>query len=168
MDLVRIGRLRRPHGLRGELVLEGASLTPAELQAVGSFTWRGRDGASRRLVLEEVRGGPERLLVRFQGFEDRDQAARLGAGELLAERSRIPDPGPGVAYTFQLVGLRVVEEDGRELGVLTDVLRSGAHPIYVVRGPRELLIPAVEPVVRRVDLEAGVMVVALPRGLEEL
>src|SRR5687768_5606572 len=77
MDLVRIGRLQRPHGLRGELVLDGVSLTPEELQAVETFTWRGRDGSRRPQVLESVRGPAGRLLVRFQGVEDRDQAAVL-------------------------------------------------------------------------------------------
>lgn len=168
MDLVRIGRLQRPHGLRGEVVLDGASLTGEELLSIGLFVWKGAGRTERALTLQGVRGGGDRLLLRFEGVTDRDQASDLGLGELFVERSRLPDAGPGQAYTFQLVGLRVVEEDGRELGTVAEVMRTGAHPVYVVRGRRELLIPAVEPIIKRVDLEAGVMVVALPRGLEEL
>jgi 16S rRNA processing protein RimM len=106
--------------------------------------------------------------VRFAGVADRDQAAALTRGDLWAEPGALPDPGPGVAYTFQLLGLRVVEQDGRELGLLAEVLRTAAHPVWVVRGARELLVPATETVVKHVDLAAGVITVALPAGLEDL
>jgi len=73
-----------------------------------------------------------------------------------------------MAWTFQLVGCEVRTEDGRVLGALADVLETGAHPVYVVRGEREWMLPAVESVVKRVDLEAGVVTVALIPGLEEI
>jgi 16S rRNA processing protein RimM len=168
MALVTIGRIGRPHGVRGEVRLEASTLDPDDLLSIATFTWRGRDGATRSLRVEAARPTSGALLVHFQGVADRDQAKLLGLGTLLAERERLPDPGPGVAYTFELIGLRVVTEDGRTLGTLQEVMSTGAHPIYVVRGERELLIPAVESIVRRVDLKAGVVTVALPAGLEEL
>ena len=84
------------------------------------------------------------------------------------ERERLPDPGPGVAYTFQLLGLRVETDEGRMLGTLEDIIQTGAHPVYVVRGERELMIPAAPEVLKRVDLAAGVITVVLPAGLEDL
>jgi 16S rRNA processing protein RimM len=168
MALVIVGRLGRPHGLAGELGLDGCSLTPEELTAVGSFTWRGRGQEPRQLTLAEVRPVHMRLLVRFAGVHDRDRAAELTNGELLAEASALPDPGPDVAYTFQLIGLRVQTEEGRLLGTLQDVVATGAHPIYVVQGDRELLVPATGEIVKRVDLSGGVITVALPAGLEDL
>jgi 16S rRNA processing protein RimM len=166
--LVRVGRIGRPHGLRGELTLDGCSLAPDELLAVRELVWRGRAGATRALTITSARPMNARLLVGFAGCTDRDQAAALTNGELLAERSELPDPGPESAYTFQLIGLRVETEEGRALGELADIVNTGAHPIYVVRGERELLIPAAPEVVKRVSLSAGVIVVALPAGLEEL
>jgi 16S rRNA processing protein RimM len=62
----------------------------------------------------------------------------------------------------------VVEADGRELGTIADVVTTGAHPIYIVRGDRELLVPVIPDVVRKVDLTARVVTVALPAGLEDL
>lgn len=169
MDLVRIGLLGRAHGVRGEIALEGASLTAAELLRVGRFTWRARGPeAARSLTLETARDVHGRVLVRFAGFADRDQAAGLTRGELLAERAELPDPGPGVAYTFELIGLQVVDETGRVLGVVADIVATAAHPIWVIRGERELLIPAVPHVVRGIDRERGVISVTLPAGLEDL
>jgi 16S rRNA processing protein RimM len=168
MALIRIGHLGRAHGVRGEIALEGASLSARELLEMRDFTWRRGSEPIRTLTLESARDVHERVLVSFAEAADRDQAAGLARGELLAEAEALPDPGPEMVYTFQLVGLRVIEEDGRELGVIAEVLRTGAHPVWVVRGERELLVPASPPVVRRVDLEAGRVVVALPKGLEDL
>ena len=86
----------------------------------------------------------------------------------MADAKRLPDAGPGMAYTFQLVGLSVVDTSGRPLGKIEDVLQTGAHPVYIVRGARELLIPAVEHVVRHIDWERGIVSVDLPPGLEDL
>ncbi len=166
--LVLIGRVGRPHGVGGELALGGVSLTAAELEALGTLEWRRGGAAPRRLVVEAARAAHDRLLVRFAGIATREQAAELTNGELWAGAEALPDPGPTTAYTFQLVGLRVETEEGRVLGILEGVVPTGAHPVYQVRGARELLIPAAPGVVRRVDLAAGVMVVALPPGLEEI
>ena len=168
MPLVLVGRIGRTHGVQGEVTLTRSSLSVAELMGVGTFVWRGPRGESIDLVLEGARPAHSRVLARFQGYAGRDEAAVLSNGELWAEAERLPDPGPGTVYAFQLVGLRVETEDGRDLGVLEDVLPLAAHPVYVVRGERELLVPATPEVLKRVELERGVITVALPRGLEDL
>ena len=168
MTLVLVGRVGRAHGLKGEVALEESALTALELHAVKSFVRRGRRGETRPLTLETARPAHTRMLVRFAGYGDRDQAATLTLGALLAERDALPDPGPGVAYTFQLIGLDVRTTDGRALGVLEEIIETGAHPVYVVRGTRELLIPATREVVRAVDLAGRVVTVELPAGLEDL
>jgi 16S rRNA processing protein RimM len=168
MELVRIGRLTRAHGVRGELALEGAALSPLELHDIQRFTWRGRGGATLTLTLETARPAHDRILVRFEGYADRDRARSLAPGELLAEPGKLPDPGPGVAYTFQLIGLEVRTSAGRSLGTLEDVISTGANPVYVVRGEREWLLPASPGVVQHVDLEARMLTVELPPGLEDL
>jgi len=168
MSLVRIGRLGRPHGLNGDIALDQTDLTARELLRVETFVWRGRQGQSRDLKLAEARDSIPRPLLRFAGVSDRQGAAALTLGELWAERERIPDPGPGVAYTFQLIGSRVITEDGRELGVLENVWSTGANPVYVVRGERELLLPAHPGVVKSVNLAEAIITVALPAGIEDL
>jgi 16S rRNA processing protein RimM len=167
-SLARIGRVGRTHGLRGEVNVDGVSLTPLELHAVKRFVWRRAGVAERVLTLETARPAHTRLLLRFAGFTAREQAAELVNGELWAEKAALPDPGPTTAYTFQLVGLRVETAEGRALGVIADVIATGAYPVYRVEGEREWLIPGPPEVVKRVDLHAGLMVVALPAGLEEL
>jgi 16S rRNA processing protein RimM len=168
MTLVKVGRIGRPHGVRGEVVLDSCDLTALELHAVRTFTWRGRQGAERALTLHTARPAHDRMLVHFEGIARREQAAELTLGELWADEAVLPDPGPGVAYSYQLVGLRVVEADGRELGTIAEVVVTAANAVYVVHGARELLVPAVPGVVQHVDLAARVVTVTLPPGLEEL
>jgi 16S rRNA processing protein RimM len=163
-----IGRLGRPHGLKGDLLLDGCSLSAEELVDLGTVTWRGARSESRPLTIRAAKAFMAKVQVRFAGIRSREAAAELTNGELWVPRARLPEPGPGQVYAFQLIGLRVKTSQGRELGTIADVMPSGAHPIYVVRGERELLIPATEPFVRQVDLEAGVVTVDPPAGLEDL
>ena len=158
----------RPHGVAGELYVASLSLDAAELKTVGAVEWRGRGGAVRPLRVASVRAAHERLLVMFGGIPNREAAAELTNGELWVDPARLPDPGPGVVYTYQLVGLRVVTPEGRELGVVREVSMVAGRPLYLIRGDRERLLPGHEPFLKHVDLAGGVITLDPPRGFEEL
>jgi 16S rRNA processing protein RimM len=126
-----------------------------------------------------VRPFLHQLLVRFAGVADRDQAAALGGQVLLAEADRLPAPGEGTVYLFQLLDLRVRTVEGRALGRVADVWSTGATPVLVVREdapargapaekPRERLLPMSPEVLVGVDLEEGTIEVRLLPGLDEL
>ncbi len=168
MPLVRVGRLGRPHGIKGEIYLDRTSISASELVGIRTFTWRGPRGDSRPLTLEAARPADRRMLATFGGIRSREQVALLTQGELWTESSLLPEAPPGEVYTFQIVGMEVVAEDGRSLGSVEEILETGAHPVYVVRGAREVLIPAVEPFVQNVDLASRRITVRLIPGLEEL
>ena len=151
------------------MYVDQIALDPDELGAMGPLEWRGRGDDRRTLSLREARLTHARMLVRFTGVSSREKATELTNGELWGEAMKLPDPGPGVVYTFLLVGLRVVEETGRELGVLKDVVTSTAQPLYLVEFEgRERLYPGIPPFVKHVDLAAGVITMELPAGFEEL
>lgn len=153
--------------MAGEIVLDSLALAPAELRRIRTFTFRARDGAERPLVLRAARAAHDRTIVAFEGLATREAAAALTLGELWAEAARLPDPGPGVAYRYQLLGCTVAEVDGREIGVVEDIVDTAAHPLYRVRTPdgREVLIPAVAAFLRSVDVGAKRIVMELPAGL---
>jgi 16S rRNA processing protein RimM len=167
MSLVRIGRLGRAHGLAGELYLYDCDLSPESLREIGTFVWRGARGIERSLTLSDTRSADVRLLVRFAGITSREDAAELTNGSLMLDEAQLPDAGPGEAYQFQLIGLEVHTADGRLLGTVAEAFPTGAHWVYVVRGERELMIPAHAETILNVDLDARRMTVALPAGLEE-
>ena len=167
MTLVRIGRIGRSHGIAGELYLDECDLEPSTLREIGTFVWRSARGIERALTLTDTRPADVRLLVRFAGITNREDAATLTNGSLMVEEAQLPDAGPGEAYQFQLVGLEVRTAEGRLLGTVADAFPTGAHWVYVVRGERELMIPAHAETILNVDLEARRMTVSLPAGLEE-
>jgi 16S rRNA processing protein RimM len=108
------------------------------------------------------------MLVRFVEASDREGAAALTNGRLLVEEERLPDPGQGVVYTFQLVGCQVVTEEGRTVGTVAEVWPSPAHPVLVVRGGSgEVLIPSIPEFVKAVSLAERRLTVRLLPGMEE-
>jgi 16S rRNA processing protein RimM len=143
---VAVGRVGRPHGLAGAFVVERPSDDPARF-AAGATVYAGREPA---LVVESKRSGG-RLVVRL----DRD-VARGTALELPI--SELPPAGDGSYYVFELVGLAVVAEDGRELGRVQDVVPGVANDVLELEGGVGL--PMVEECVLAVDLEGRRIVIA--------
>jgi len=86
---------------------------------------------------------------------------------LIPMQSAEPLP-EGVYYRWQILGLAVVELEGQHLGTVAEILETGANDVYIVRknDPRELLLPAIESVILKVDLEQGRLLVRVPEGLE--
>lgn len=93
------------------------------------------------------------LVARLEGVDDRDVARSLMGAEIAVRRSQLPQPAEGEHYHFDLIGLKVVNRDGVELGTVADIFETGAHDVLVVRGAeKEHLIPLVAGVhVRRID-----------------
>lgn len=168
-----IGFVRKPHGVRGELMVGLLTDFPERFRRLDDVQLvteeeleRGERGA--RYAVESVRPVPGGVLVRLRGVASRDEADRL-RGRMLAVDAGEAMPLPaGEYYEFQLVGLAVVTVTGEPLGVVREVHRYPANDVYEVwdeaRG-REILLPAIESVVKSVDLPAGTMTVELLEGL---
>lgn len=110
--------------------------------------------------LAEGRRQGEALVARFDGCEDREQAALLVGAELAVTRDRLPAPAPGEFYWADLVGLEVVTVDGASLGRVEQMMATGANDVMVVRGERERLVPFLPGrYVHEVDLGGGRIVV---------
>jgi 16S rRNA processing protein RimM len=143
---VVVGRVGRPHGLAGAFVVEGASEDPARY-ALGATVYVGREPAT---VVEAKQSGG-RLVVRLDRDAPRGTPLELPVAEL-------PPVRDGEFYVFQLVGLTVVDEHGRELGRVQDVVPGVANDVLELEGG--ISLPMVEDCVRAVDLEGGRIVIA--------
>lgn len=171
---VVVGRIGRPHGIRGELSVEPRTDEPARRFVVGArLPVRASTGTTggtpyAELTVESVRWHQDRLLVRFAEIADRT-AAETARGLLLAvlvDPAEAPED-PEEFYDHQLVGLRVVTTDGRDIGEVAEVLHSGAQDLLVVRRDdgEDVLVPFVSALVPEVDLAGGRLVVADRPGL---
>lgn len=162
-----VGRIIKPHGTRGEMLVEVLSDFPDRF-APGSGVEAGDPDGERRipLTVSATRNDRGRNLVSFAEVADRDAAESLRGALLSIDRRDATPLGEGVYYEWQLDGLEVVDEDGRRLGTLARVLEGGGGDLWVVdTGEEEVLVPAVEEFVRRVDLEQGRIVVHVIPGL---
>ncbi|MDY6875151.1 MAG: ribosome maturation factor RimM [Chloroflexota bacterium] len=163
-----VGRVLRPHGVRGELRVGILTDYPERLGQHTCFYLASPDSAemARCYPVEKLRRHKKILLLKLEGCDDRNAAEELG-GQLV--QIPIEEAVPleeGEYYYFQLIGVRVETESGESLGRVVEVLETGANDVYIVRGPRgEVLLPAVEDVVLKLDLEARQMVVHLLPGM---
>ncbi len=162
-DLVAIGRVLRPHGLRGELRLQVLTDFPERFEDTDEVWLVPPHGPARNLAVEGVRYHTKVLLLKLAGVDDPETAARYRGWLVSVPEDQLVELEPGEFWHFQLEGLEVRDEAGNVLGQLTEVLPTPGHDLYTVRGgDSELLIPAVAEYVRSVNLETGVMVVRPP------
>ena len=178
MQLV-IGQIVRPHGIRGEVVVEVTTDDPAARFAAGSelattgqasAPAAGRSGPTA-LRIEAVRPHQGRLIIAFEGVVDRDGAEELRGIRLCVDSAEVGEPDdPDEFHDFQLIGLAVVDVDGAPLGEVVRVDHGPAADLLVVRltDGREALVPFVRAIVPTVDVPGGRVVLTPPPGLLEL
>jgi len=165
-EWVALSRLVKPHGVRGEV--KGVLLTDV-LENLLHREWiywvRGKE--RRKLEIESVRfPGPSLVIIKFKDIEDRDAAQELVGGALEVPIDELVPLGPGEFYWYQLLGLEVYTQEGEYLGVLEEIMETGAHDVYVVRKEgEEILLPAIKEVIKQILLEEKRMVVHLLEGL---
>lgn len=162
---VLIARLQKAHGVRGEIAARLMGDHQRSLRT-GRTVYIGADHLAYKIL--SSRPKQELLLLAFEGINQREEAALLTNSDVYARLNELPGLPKGEYYDHQLIGLQVFENE-RLLGELEEVLKTGANDVYVVHKPdgRELLLPAIPPVILKVDLDAGTMQVALMEGLDE-
>jgi 16S rRNA processing protein RimM len=169
-----VGRVVKPHGVTGELVVEVRTDDPAVRFAPGNRlrAKASRDGGAqeRSFVVEGVRDHGARLLVRLAGVTDRDAADALRGSLFVIDSDDLPPiDEPDTYYDHQLEGLRVRTTTGAELGVVAEVLHTAAGELLAVkRDSGELLVPFVSAIVTSVSLDDGTLEIDPPEGLLEL
>ena len=169
-DLIVVGRIGRPQGIKGEVTVEVRTDDPEDRFAPG-----------RVLQTEPVERGPltvlgsrmqgKYLIVAFEGPEDRNQAELLRDTMLLLSVADLPPLAEqDEYYDTQLIGLVAVLTDGAPLGEVTDVLHlPGGDVLVVQRGEAaEVLVPFVKAIVPTVDVAGGRLLVDPPEGLLDL
>ena len=168
-DTVVVGRIGRPHGVRGEVTVEVRTDDPDLRFAPGSVLLTEPAGRGP-LTVAGRRWHREVLLLRFEGVESREAGEAGRNTELHVAVADLPElEDPDVFYDHQLVGLTAQLTDGSPLGEVAAVRHEGAELLVVRRpGGGELLIPFVAAIVPTVDLAAGHVVVDPPEGLLDL
>ncbi len=157
-----VARVRRPFGVRGELLLEVLSDFPGRLTQ-NERLYAGDEQIP--LEVEMVRRHGTDMLLQLTAVCDRDAAEKLRGAVFSIRVDDLPPLPAGVYYLHQIEGLEVFTEQGECLGRVKEILKTGANDVYVVQGDREILLPAIPQVVREVRLEEGKIIVRMMEGL---
>ena len=167
-DRVVVGRVRKPHGVRGEVAVEVLSDVAERFEVGGRLVARRRDGEVRALIVASARPHAQLQLLRFEGCEDRDAAELLRSAILEVDRSQVPPSAPGVFYYYELIGCRCVDRRSGALGRVVDVIEDGGGVLLELESSRgRLLIPFVQVYLVSVDTGNGVIELDLPENLVE-
>jgi 16S rRNA processing protein RimM len=161
---IAIGRLRRPHGVRGEIVMEVLTEFPERVR-VGKTVYIGDD--RRPLRIRSRRNHQSNLLLAFQERDTPDSLEALRNQLVFVKAEDLPPLPEGDYYHHQLIGLRVLAEDGASLGVIKELLETGSNDVLVIRSPNgpEILLPATDETILEVNLAAGQMRVHVLPGI---
>ncbi|MHC1758658.1 MAG: ribosome maturation factor RimM [Negativicutes bacterium] len=162
-DLIAVARITTPHGVRGEVKLQPLTDFPHRFAETESLLLA--DGT--RMILESARLQRDTVLAKFKGMDTPEAWIPFRRQELyITEDALMPLP-TGQYYIHQIIGLEVVDESGAVQGTVGDVLQTGSNDVYVVKtsDDKEILLPAIDTVVKKIDVSAGRMIVVLPEYL---
>jgi 16S rRNA processing protein RimM len=165
-EFIVVGRIGRPRGISGEVYIEPATDAPdrfLELQEVYLIA----DGRRRQVKLQSVQIIGNRPVVRIEGVNSREEAARIQHLSIEIPSAQAQALPGGQYYQFDLIGCRVVGKDGTEYGEVTEVLFYPASDIYRITSPRfgETLLPAVDRFIVSIDIVAKQILIDPPAGL---
>ena len=156
---IEAGKIVNTHGVSGDVKIEVWLDTPAFMKTFRRFFIGGREvGVIASRVQKDF------LLARLDGVNDLNDAMAL-KGAVVSIAREDAHLAPSEFFFCEIIGARVLDEAGREIGILESVEETPSAPLYIVRGEREHLIPGVPEFIRKTDPENGVVIVRLIEGM---
>lgn len=165
-DKFQVGAIASVHGIKGEVKVFPTTDEPTKFKKLKSVILK-TEKEEREIALQSVRFFKNMVIVKFQGVESPEDAQKYRGATLWIAREQAVPLRENEYYRADLIGLSVVTEDGEELGILTDVLETGANDVYEVTlsDKRTALFPAIRDCIREVDVERGYIKVHVMEGL---
>lgn len=158
-----IGRILGARGLAGQLKVQVLTDFPQRFSQLKTVLL-GDELAPRAVEWTRLHQGG--IIMKLQGCDTANEAARLRGKTLSVPMEEAVPLSPGQYYWHQIIGLEVWTVQGQSIGVVTDILHTGSADVYIVRaGDKEVLIPAIEDVIKAIDLELGRITIEPMPGL---
>jgi 16S rRNA processing protein RimM len=156
--------LRRPHGVQGEIVMDLHTDFPERMKS-GRKLFIGEE--HQPMTLTSVRPHQSGLIVKFKGIETPEEAGKYRNQWVYIEAKDAPPLPEGHIYRHEMIGFKVVEDNGNPLGKLAEILETGANDVYIVRDDsgKEILLPAIPSVILDLDISHRLICVHLLEGL---
>ena len=166
-DLLPIGRVIKPHGIRGKIKVKYFREDPG-LFIYREVSIRNCAGKPVSYDIQEAVSQPPRIILKLKGIERTEDAQALVGKEVLIRKETLPELPEDEFYWVEILGMVVETEEGRKIGRMKEILETGANDVWVVEGKRkEILLPATQEVIRSVDRKRGIIKVHRMEGLWE-
>ena len=168
IDMFRVGVITQPHGVRGEMKVFPTTDDPRRFEDLDTVILdTGKE--KRNLTIQSVKYQKNLVILKCKEVNDRNEVELLRKAELYVTRDQAVELEEGEYFIADLLGCKVVSDVGEDLGVLDDVLQTGANDVYSVKkkGEKELLIPVIPQCVLNVDIEKKEILVHLWEGLRD-
>ncbi len=164
-----VGKVLKPQGTNGSVKVEIITSFPEHFLDLKQV-YIEKENKKQAYSIEQVRLSNRFVFIKFIGIDTIDQAEQLRDHYLYITQEDLTPLGEDEYYIHQLVGLKVYDEQGQFLGVLKDVLSYASNDVYVVESEskKEIMVPAVKSIIKKVDLKAGTMTIHLMEGLTDL
>lgn len=170
MEFYKVGTIVNAHGIKGEVKIIATTDFSDQRFAPGATLYLQQAGETpQQVTVAAARPHKGTYLVKFKEVADRTAAEQLRkATVLVSEADQAAELDDGQYYYRQIIGLTAVTTEGRVLGTIKEILSPGANDVWVVDRPgqSDLLLPVIDPVIKKVNLAKGQVVVELMEGLE--
>lgn len=167
-DLLQVGVITTTHGVRGEVKVFPTTDDPARFKKLKNVIL---DTGREKIDLEVagVKFFKNMVILKFKGIDDINDVEKYRKKSLYVTRENAVKLKKNEYFIADLIGLKVESDEGEDLGILSDVLQTGANDVYVLskEGEDDILLPAIKECVKEVDIENGVILVHLLPGLRE-
>lgn len=165
-SLLWVGRVVKTQGIKGQMRVSSAGGNFLTFSAGNMIFFEQKEGSKRAFTVESSRPHKEMTILALREVKRIEEAKELVGCSVYVDKADLKPLPPDEFYWYQLQGLRVETEDGKRLGILEEILPTGGNDVFVVRKEgQEILLPATEEVVVRVDLKEKIMVIHLLEGL---
>ena len=156
---ILIGEVLRPQGIKGQVKVRPDTDDPGRFEELETvYIKKGSQYDS--VSVEEVAVREDGVYLRLNGAQTRDEAEKQRGWMLYVDRAHARELGENETFICDLIGCKVLDLQGSELGVIKDVLQPGGNDVYVIKTPRgDMLLPALRHVIPTVDVEQGVVIV---------
>ncbi|AUI71400.1 ribosome maturation factor RimM [Companilactobacillus alimentarius] len=165
--LYRVGTIVNTHGIKGELKVVPITDFPEDRFKSGSKLFFKKNKTTEEFIVESARKHKQFVLLKLKGYDNINDVEKYVKSELFAEGELTSELNDGEFLYKQIIGLKVVDKELGEIGQITEIMELGSNDVWVVKGTKykEVLLPYIKDVIKKVDLDKKVVEVEIPDGL---
>ena len=165
-DYLELGQIVNTFGIKGMVKIKPFTDDVEQFEQLQTIYIKNKN-SKKEYEIEEVKYHKNMILLKLKGIENPEQAETLRESYVIIPREKAKKLEEGTYYIVDMIGLEVFTEEGEKIGILEDIFNTGSNDIYVVKNDlgKQILLPAIEEVIKKIDIENRKITVHLIKGL---